>query len=173
MASLQLAISRVSQTSKSRWCPCSFNSKPCDHIIKWSRQSRASHGSTLPDTAARLAPCQQLRALGLNHLHVSVQLKSSFHLIDSNKLALSVTSVSFLRNMDASFRLFNSSMCHKCCNNYIHERKKQNKKAHTHFCRRSPCLSLEDSASWSSSGGDLKRQRKTETGKKIPISSET
>ncbi len=114
--------------------------------------------STLPASAASLALCQQLRALGLNHLHVSVQLKAHSISFDSNKLALSVTSA--LDKYVASFRLFDSSMCHRCFNNYIQkERRESNKEAHIHFCRRSPCLRLEDSASWSSSGCDLGRQR--------------
>lgn len=58
-------------------------------------------------SAASLALCQQLRALGLNHLHVSVQRKAHSISFDSNKPAVSVASV-LNKYFIASLRLFNS-----------------------------------------------------------------
>lgn len=109
-----------------------FDSESRDQIMKLSCQSHAIHVSTTPASAASLALCQQLRALGLNHLHVSVQLKAHSISFDSNKLALSVTSV--LDKYVASFRLFDSSMCHLCFNNYIQrERWERNKRGSHSF----------------------------------------
>lgn len=74
--------------------PCQTDTKnkimslSCDQIMKLSCQSHAIHVSTLPATAVSLALCQQLQALGLNHLYVSVQLKAHSISFDSNKLAV-------------------------------------------------------------------------------------
>ena len=109
-------INRVSftghdrQTSETRLFYYYFNNTS-------SGQSHAFHVSTLLACEAGLAFCQQLRALGLNHLHVSVRRKAHSISFDSNKLAVSLTSVH--DKFVASFRLFSISICCQCYDNYI------------------------------------------------------
>ncbi len=48
-------------------------------------------------------------------------------------------------------------------------KKGRNKEAHIRFCRLFPCLRLEDSASWSSLGCDLGRQKGESRKKSLPL----
>lgn len=99
-------------------------------------------------------------ALGLNHLHISVLLKAHSISFDSNKLPASV----------ASFFKLGCSTVNCVISVGI---KKNETKAHIHFCRLSPCSRLEGSASWSSLGCDLWRQKEGRKAKEDASSSET
>lgn len=129
------------------------------HVTKslnLSYQSRVVHVSHCRGSEIGSFP----GALGLNHLHISVLLKAHSISFDSNKLPASV----------ASFFKLGCSTVKSVISVGI---KKNETKAHIHFCRLSPCSRLEGSASWSSLGCDLWRQKEGRKAKEDASSSET